>query len=83
MILLWEYKLGGSIVYIRLRPKSGEPYYFQKMLGSNALVGTKYIEEATKLTYQEAIRLHSNLLNFIRAELLEECRDTEQLIHAF
>lgn len=70
-------------MYIRLRPKSGEPYYFQKMLGSDALVGTKYIEEATKLPYQEAIQLHSNLLKFISAELLEEYSDSDQLLHSF
>lgn len=53
------------------------------MLGSDVLVGTKYIEEATKLSYKEAIRIHSNLLNFIRAELLEEYSDSNQLLHSF
>ncbi|MBF0793370.1 hypothetical protein [Mammaliicoccus lentus] len=70
-------------MYIRLKPKSREEYYFQKMLGSDAVVGTKYVKEATKLSYKEAIRIQSNLLRFIESELLEEYSDSDQLLHSF
>ena len=42
-------------MYIKIHPKQGRPYYFQKMIGKYAVKGTRNLKEATMfLTLKEA-----------------------------
>lgn len=57
-------------MFIEIYPKTGEPYYFQKMVGKYAVKGTSNLREATMfLTLKEAEEVIELIEVFIKYAL--------------
>lgn len=73
-------------MYIKIYPKTGEPYYFQKMIGKYAVKGTKNLKDATMFkTFKDSKKITDSLnLKFsLDYSLFEDVRDTDYLLRGF
>lgn len=73
-------------MYIKIYPKTGEPYYFQKMIGKYAVKGTKNLKEATMFkSYKDSKKITDSLsLKFLLYySLFEDARDSDYLLRGF
>lgn len=58
-------------MYIKVYPKKGKPYYFQKMIGKHTIMGTHIKGKAKHLTLQEKREVTALLDGFIKYEVID------------
>lgn len=67
---------------IKIYPKKGKPYYFEKMIGKRAIKGTHSLKYATRLQANESREIVRDLCKWIDCSVVTYIDFDEQLLLA-